>query len=78
MCNLILSDALNISQPRKLKYVVCMESLSWKDSEALQKFLQFDTRFNISYRFTVNRVLFCFSSVALHLNVQELHLYCPL
>ena len=42
-----------------LKKAVCLQSLSRKDGEALQKFLEFDTIVNIVCRLTVKCVFCC-------------------
>ena len=40
--SIVPSDSLNISPAEKLKYVVCVQSLSRKDGEALRRFWKFD------------------------------------
>ena len=42
-----------------LKKSVCLQTLSQKDGEALQKLSKFDTGVTIVCRFTVNHVLSC-------------------
>ena len=62
MRSFVFKRAFKVISTQILKKAVCLQSLSRKDGEALQKFLEFDTRVNIVCRLIVKCIFDCFAA----------------
>ena len=59
LCSLVSKRVFKVFWTQVRKNALCLQTLSRKDGEALQKFSKFDTGVSILCRFIVNCVLSC-------------------